>query len=570
MEKKALSFHEAAEAAAAGLVFTTHTPVAAGHDYFPADLMQRYFHDYARRLGIGWNEFFDLGHQRPTNNNYEDFCMTALALHLASFSNGVSKLHGRVSRAMWRAMWPQTPEDEIPIGHVTNGVHFQSWISQDMNQLYDRYLGPRWREEPGDRELWLRVQSIPAEELWRTHERRRERLVAFARKRLASQLERRGVPEAEVAEAAEVLDSRPLTIGFARRFATYKRATLFLRDPDRLARILNHPEHPAQIIFAGKAHPRDEAGKELIYRIASLIRQPQFRRRLVFIEDYDMTVARYLVQGADVWLNTPLRPNEACGTSGMKAAANGLLNLSTLDGWWAEAWREAHDRGQFIGWAVGRGEEYEDRSYQDQIEAEALYELLERDVVPTFYERRANGLPRRWIERMKSGIANACHAYNTHRMVREYTERFYLIAHRKYQILTADGATRARQLAAWKERVRAAWSQVRILSVENGVPEEIPVGSELVVRARVSLGSLSPNDVAVELYAGKLNTSGDFLRATAIGMRRLRHEGDAHLFEAAHGPCKDSGLNGFTVRVLPYHVDLTSPLLPGCITWASA
>ncbi|MGB9005791.1 MAG: alpha-glucan family phosphorylase, partial [Candidatus Aminicenantales bacterium] len=329
METRGLSFAEAREAASAGLVFTTHTAVGAGHDYFPPQLMDRYFADSMRALGLSRRDFLALGRQNPDDDN-EPFCMTILALHLAAHSNGVSRLHGRVSRKMWKGLWPGLPEDEIPIGHVTNGVQFQSWISREMKELYDRYLGPRWREEVADQTVWQGADRIAAEELWRTHERRRERLVAFCRRRLRTQLERRGASQTAVAAADEVLDPEALTIGFARRFVTYKRATLLLRDAERLARILNKPGRPVQIIYAGKAHPRDDPGKGLIRQIVELSRHEEFRRRLVFLEDYDMAVARYLVQGVDVWLNTPLRLQEASGTSGMKATANGVLNLSIL------------------------------------------------------------------------------------------------------------------------------------------------------------------------------------------------------------------------------------------------
>ena len=340
-EKHKLSFAEARDVASAGLIFTTHTPVPAGHDYFPTALLDRYLGNYIRRLGLAPADFYGLGRQHPERQD-EDFCMTVLALRTASASNGVSKLHGQVSRGMWKSIWPGVPEDEIPIGHVTNGVHFRSWISHEMNQLYDRYLGPKWREEHADANLWRRVESIPAEELWRSHERRRERLVAFARRRLRIQLQRRGAPQSEIDAADEVLDPDALTIGFARRFATYKRASLVLSDLHRLQQILNQPGRPVQIVFAGKAHPRDDAGKALIQQVVKFAQQKEFRRRLVFLEDYDMAVARYLVQGSDIWLNTPLRPLEASGTSGMKALANGGLNLSTLDGWWDEAWRCRH------------------------------------------------------------------------------------------------------------------------------------------------------------------------------------------------------------------------------------
>ncbi len=562
MDTHGLSFAEAREAASASLVFTTHTPVPAGHDYFPPDLMDRYFTEYARGLGLSHREFLGLGRQDPHNES-EPFCMTILALRLAAHSNGVSRLHSQVSRRMWQGIWPGVPEAEIPIGYVTNGVHFRSWISHEMDQLYDRYLGPRWREEPADQTVWQRAERIPAEELWRTHERRRERLVVFARRRLRAQLARRGAPQAEVEAADEVLDPEALTIGFARRFATYKRATLLLRDPERLARILNDPERPVQIIFAGKAHPRDDAGKELIRQVVSLARQERFRRRIIFLEDYGMAVARYLVQGADVWLNTPRRPREASGTSGMKATANGVLNLSTLDGWWDEAYRPE------VGWAIGRGETYHDPAYQDQVEAEALYDLLERDVVSTFYDRDANGLPRRWIARMKASIGALCHFFNTHRMVRAYTERFYLPTVVHYRQLTVDGMSRAKALAAWKARVREHWPQVRIETVDVGPFAELQVGSEVHARARVHLGVLAPEDVAVELYLGRVDADGEIVEAEATPMQSIEAGGKGnYLFEANAIPCRKSGLHGYTVRVLPHHPDLATPFLPGLIVWA--
>jgi len=564
MERHHLSFAEARELASPSLVFTGHTPVEAGHDFFPPHLMDRYFSDYYPQLGISRDEFLGLGRRNPADSG-ENFCMTILALRLAAFSNGVSKLHGHVGRSMWQGIWPGVPVDEVPIGHVTNGVHFRSWISYEMNQLYDRYLGPNWREEPADRDLWRRAETIPSEELWRTHERRRERLVAFARRKLREQLQRRGAPQAEIEAAEEVLDPEALTIGFARRFATYKRATLLLRDPERLQRLLNDPERPVQVIYAGKAHPRDGAGKDLIRQIVDLARRPEFRRRLVFLEDHDMTVARYLVQGCDVWLNTPLRPLEASGTSGMKAAANGALNVSTLDGWWDEAWAQYNHR---IGWAIGRGEIYDNRDYQDQVEAQALYDVLERDVIPTFYERGRDRLPRRWIERMRTSIATLCHFYNTHRMVREYTERFYLVADGLFRRLSQNDAARARALAAWLGRVRAAWPQVRIEAVEGQV-HDLKVGERMTVRVRVHLGELSPGDVNVELYVGRLSAAQEILDAVTTRMEATgERSGNTWVFEGHASPCSRSGRHGYTIRVLPCHPDLTAAFLPGLITWA--
>jgi starch phosphorylase len=568
MERYQLSYPEARELASASLIFTGHTPVEAGHDYFAADLMDRYFTEYARSLGLNRNDFLALGRRNASDPN-EPFCMTVLALRLAASSNCVSKLHGEVGRRMWQGIWPGVPVDEVPIGHVTNGVHFRSWISNEMNQLYDRYLGPQWRDSANG-DLWKRVETIPAEELWRTHERRRERLVAFARRKLRDQLKRRGAPQSEVEAADEMLDTETLTIGFARRFATYKRATLLLRDTERLKRILCDAKRPVQIIYAGKAHPRDGGGKELIQQIVALARDPELRRHVVFLEDQDMAISRYLVQGCDVWLNTPLRPMEASGTSGMKAAANGALNLSTLDGWWDEAWRAPRHGCEQIGWAIGNGEHYDDPGQQDQVEAEALYDLLERDVVPTFYELGADRLPRRWIAQMKGSLKNLCHVFNTHRMVREYTERFYLPAFERYGRLEADCAAPARALASWMGVVRREWPQVRVEALEDGPADEAKVGDLAGVRARLHLGALTPGDVTVELYLGALDAAGDLMQPATLPMRHTVSPGSGHhVFEAAGVPCCLSGLHGYTVRVRPHHPDLAARFVPGLITWAS-
>ena len=570
MEKHNLKFDEAREIASAGLVFTGHTPVAAGHDYFAPSLFDRYLVDYARGLGLDRARFLGLGRQNPANEG-EEFCMTVLALRMAASSNAVSKLHGQVSRRMWKDLWPGVPLDEIPIGHVTNGVHFRSWISHEMNQLLDRYLGPQWKENQADPKLWRRTEGLPAEELWRTHERRRERLVAFARRRLRVQLERRGASRASIEEVDEVLNPEALTIGFARRFATYKRATLLLRDPARLERILNHPGKPVQILFAGKAHPQDDAGKALIQQIVKLAQQKEFRRRLVFLEDYDMAVARYMVQGSDVWLNTPLRPLEASGTSGMKALANGGLNLSTLDGWWDEAWRDASAEGRFVGWSIGRGETYESPEYQDQVEAAALYDLLETDIVPTFYDRGADGLPRRWIADMKSSIGSLSYSFNTQRMVKDYTADFYATAHERCQSLVADQAARARALAVWQSRLQHCWARLQVESVEAVHQNELRVGGSIQVRARIRLGQITPEEVAVELYLGRLDADGEITDAAAIPMQPTGQNAEGlHTFEAADVPCRTSGRIGYTVRVLPYHRDESKALLPGYIRWADA
>jgi starch phosphorylase len=562
-----LTFAQARRAASANLVFTTHTPVPAGHDYFPPDLMQKYFTDYARSLGIGWQDFLALGRQNPIDGS-DTFCMTVLALRFAAASNGVSALHGEVTRRMWRKLWPGLPEPEVPIGHVTNGVHFRSWVSHEMNLLYDRYLGPKWREEPADAALWQRIESLPADELWRTHERRRERLVAFARRRLRGQLLHRGAGRAELEAADETLNPEALTIGFARRFASYKRATLLLRDPDRLLRLLTDPQRPVQIIYSGKAHPRDETGKELIRRLVSLARGENCRNRVVFLEDYDMVVARYLVQGCDIWLNTPRRPYEASGTSGMKALANGILNVSTLDGWWDEAWRNAAGSTEPPGWAIGSGEDYASEETQDQVEAEALYDLLEREIVPLFYQRGKDGVPRRWIARMKSSIGTLSPVYNIQRQVKEYTEAFYLKAHARFAAMTADNAARSRAIAAWIERVRSEWQDLSITALE-APGNVLDVNASVSVRARVRLAALTPDDVRLELIAGRLDKQGEMTGTVAFAMLPVTQSGDEWVFESKAPCCPASGLFGFTVRVLPSHPDLCRGCLPGLILWAN-
>jgi starch phosphorylase len=567
MESQHLSFAEARVLASSSLVFTTHTPVPAGHDYFPAGLMDYYFSSFYPRLGISRRDFLALGRQEASNDS-EEFCMTILALRLAAFSNAVSKLHGAVSRRMWNPIWRGLPESEVPIGHVTNGVHFRSWVSLEMNQLYDRYLGPKWREEPADPKLWERTQSIPAGELWRTHERRRERLVGFARIRLAAQLKNRGASQSAIDEAEEVLAPDTLTIGFARRFATYKRATLLLQDPERLARILNDANRPVQIIYAGKAHPRDQWGKQLIKTIIDLAPRPEFRRKLVFLEDYDVAITRYMVQGCDVWLNTPLRPQEASGTSGMKAQANGALNVSTLDGWWDEAWQIGIDSGAEVGWAIGKGESYQDPTYQDHVEAEALYQLLEHEIIPAFYERRADGLPRKWIDRMKASIIRLCPEFNMHRMVMQYADEYYLAAHRRHLRLQADNASHARNFAAWRARVEAAWPRLQLKSV-SGSLDEVNLGNEIQISASVFLDSLTPQDVSVQILSGRVDALGEIKNPDITPMDTSENEGAGCCrFHASLRTAK-SGFFGYAIRILPNHPDAVTPFMPLLITWAA-
>ena len=561
METHKLSFTEAREASTAGLAFTTHTPVPAGNDYFSPELVEQYLGRYYRDLGLTPKEFHGLGRQDP-NNEQEAFCMTVLALKMAGSSNGVAKLHGSVSRKMWQNVWPGLPVNEIPIHSITNGTHAPSWISREMAGLYDRYLGPRWREDAGEYGLWSRVHHIPDEELWRTHERRRERLVAFARGRLRSQLEARGAPPSDVVQAEEILNSQALTIGFARRFATYKRSTLILKDAERLIKILTDKDRPVQIIFAGKAHPHDNPGKDLIRQIVHFERRPGARRRMVFLEDYDMVVARYMLQGVDVWLNTPRRPLEASGTSGMKATLNGAINLSVLDGWWDEAYT-VH-----TGWAIGRGEEYTDEVLQDEIESNALYDLLEKEIVPLFYSRGADDLPRQWITKMKGAMRAIGPEFNTNRMVREYTEKMYLPALDRETDLSANDYARAKEIAIWKRRLRENWQGLKILDVHVDNHKTLKVGDAVTVHAQVDLGHLNPEDVSVELFYGVLNAQGEIESPKVALMKPLeKPKGSVYEF-AAVNKLLMSGRLGHTVRVLPHHEDLENPLKLGLVLWA--
>jgi starch phosphorylase len=421
MAGEGLPFEAALRQVAGQTVFTTHTPVAAGHDRFAPDLVEEHLGPLREALGLSYERLLGLGRVKEADRS-ESFCMTVLALKLSRRANAVSALHGRVSRAMWVGLWPGRPQEEVPIGHITNGVHAPSWLAPAMHDLYDRHLSPGWERRSGEPEVWAGIAGVDDAELWETHQVLKGRLLDFVRRRAARQCQRRGESPQAVELAHQALSPEKLTIGFARRFATYKRATLLLRDVDRLARLLNDPLQPVQLVFAGKAHPRDEPGKQLLQRIARLSAELRFAGRVVFIEDYDIDVGRHLVQGVDVWLNTPRRPLEASGTSGQKVVLNGGLNLSVLDGWWAEAYDGSN------GFAVGRGEAHVKEEVQDARDAEALFRTLEEEVIPLYYERDFDGLPRAWIARMKRAIRTLGWRFNSDRMVADYVRRCYVPA----------------------------------------------------------------------------------------------------------------------------------------------
>ncbi len=403
------------------MIFTTHTPVPAGHDRFSAGLIEEHLGPLRDRLGISHEKLMDLGRESAGNWS-EEFCMTVLGLRLSRRANAVSALHGEVSRAMWTRLYPGKSEDAVPIGHITNGVHVPSWLAPQMSRLYDRHLGAGWQEHSGESRIWEGIENIDDGELWETHLSLKLRLLEFVRSRAVEQAQRRNEPAEVLQRLGRVFTPDALTIGFARRFATYKRANLILADIEKLAGMVNDPKRPVQFVFAGKAHPRDEPGKRVLQQIAALMRDRQFADKFVFVEDYDINVGRYFVQGVDVWLNNPRRPLEASGTSGQKVVLNGGLNLSILDGWWAEAYDGAN------GFGIGTGRTHSNMNVHDSRDGEDLYRALHEEVIPLYYQRDRDGLPRGWIKRMKRTIRTLGWRFNANRMVTDYTLKCYVPA----------------------------------------------------------------------------------------------------------------------------------------------
>jgi starch phosphorylase len=421
MEDEGLSFEQVLPMVCRQVVFTTHTPVPAGHDRFNAGLVEEHIGPLRERLGLSLQRVMEIGRENPSDGN-EDFCMTVLGLRISRRANAVSSLHGRVSRAMWKGLYPGISEDSVPIGHITNGVHVPSWLAPQMFRLYDRHLGTGWHEHSSEPRIWEGIENVDDGELWETHLSLKQRLLEFVRTRAVEQAERRGEPLELRQRLARVLSPDALTIGFARRFATYKRANLILGDLALLASLANDPKRPVQFVFAGKAHPRDEPGKRVLQQVARMMRERQFAERFVFVEDYDINVGRHLVQGVDVWLNNPRRPLEASGTSGQKVVLNGGLNLSVLDGWWAEAYDGLN------GFAIGTGRTHSNPALHDARDSDDLYRVLREEVIPLYYQRDRDGLPHGWIKRMKRTIRTLGWRFNADRMVMDYTLKCYVPA----------------------------------------------------------------------------------------------------------------------------------------------
>lgn len=563
MIENGIDFYPALQVSAASNVFTTHTPVPAGNDAFSPDLMHRYFDGFARDLKISFDEFLKFG--RTWNHQPGDpFSMTILALRMSRRSNGVSALHGRVSQKMWTSIWPYAPLEEVPISSVTNGIHLHTWLAPEMRDLYEKYFGSGWQERISDPDLWRRVSDIPDEELWGTHLLLKKRMIDFVRRRVREHRERLGESAARIRAAGGLLDPEVLTVGFARRFATYKRALLIFRDLDRLKTILNRPDRPLQIVFAGKSHPRDEAGKRLIQQLYRLIQEPGLDGKVVFVEDYDTNVARHLVQGVDVWLNNPLRPLEASGTSGQKVPPNGGVNLSVLDGWWCEGYNRKN------GWAIAPEIEEGSPELQDDMDITSLYSILDQQVVPLYYAKPDGRLPLAWINLMRESIRSVSPVFNTWRMVREYTERFYAPAAHRGARLQANGFAEAKQLAEWKVHIRAAWSQVAVQEVVCGHPRryQVFVGEKVGIRAKVFLGKIVPEHVLVEAYWGEAQ-DGSLRNPSSVKLELQSPGADGVFWYAGEIEASESGAYGFNVRLMPTHPNLTQKHELRLVTWGS-
>jgi starch phosphorylase len=550
MNRFHMSFEEAWQVTKGTSVFTTHTPVPAGNEVFTHDILEPFFAPYLPTLGLTWDQFKKLGAQLDPETE-EGFSMTVLGLRGSTWRNGVSELHGHVSREMWTDVWKDFSLEETPIIGLTNGVHTKTWVAPEIADLYDRYIGPRWRTEPHVEETWANVDAIPNIELWRAHQRRRERLVIGAREHILSK-HSASLTADQASRIHECLDPDIMTIGFARRFASYKRADLIMTDMDRLARIINNAERPVQLILAGKAHPRDGAGKDLIQSVHQKIKENGLDTRIVFLEDYDMDVARLMVRGCDVWLNTPRRPYEASGTSGMKAAANGVVNCSILDGWWAEAFDGEN------GFAIGRGEEFEPDD-QDAADSATLYDILEHAVVPMFYEVGKSRLPEQWLSLMKRNIRTNIWRFSALRMVQDYSTKTYRPAMANYRTLTENSAQAARDAVQFFHRVDATWSKVAVGNVVVHGGSDAHVGKEIHVTAEVHLGDLAPENVVVQAVHGRVDAKGHIADSKTSVMRL---KGISHGLAQYEGEylCQQSGKQGCTVRVLPTHPTLINPV----------
>jgi glycogen phosphorylase len=556
-----MPFNEAKELVSSCVSFTTHTPVPAGNDAFPLYLIDKYFSNFWGQLGISRHEFIDLGSKIGDTQNFN---MTVLALSIAGRKNGVSELHGAVSRNIFNGVWPGILEDEVPIGHITNGIHTLTWLSPSYKYLYNKYLDADWQERLYDKDIWDKIDSIPDDELWKTHCVLKTKMIGYIRDRIRDQRIANNEPSDKIKEVDNLLDSNALTIGFARRFATYKRANLIFRDVARIQKILNDPSMPMQIIFAGKAHPADRPAHEVIKNINDIARQNGFDGKVVLVENYNMTIARNMVQGVDIWLNNPRRPLEASGTSGQKVCINGIVNFSILDGWWCEGYNGKN------GWVIGDETFYTNEYYQDNADSESIYNILENQIIPMFYDRDENGIPIRWAKIMKESIKSLTYQYSTHRMVQDYTTKMYIPSMDRLDKLSANNYSLAKNLSEWKSYMESTWQQVQISAdkQESQLKEFRAIaGQSMKLTVNIFLGSINPEHVKVEMYYGTTNKHNTIDNTELVEMSIEENTGSGSYRYTASLEIPEGGQYGYTFRVIPKNPDLINPFNMGLIKW---
>jgi alpha-glucan phosphorylase len=546
MEEKQVSFEVAKSMCSAKTVFTTHTPVPAGNDIFPIELMDKYFSNFWPKLGISREDFLRLG-MKNTQGLEQGFNMGMLALRIAGKKNGVSKLHGAVSRRLFSDVWPNIAPDESPIEYVTNGIHTCSWLAPSMKKLFNQYLKPYWQDNIQDDETWNDIKNIPNKELWDTHTDRKKKLFTLVKNNITTRLKSSGYNYEEINEIVSKLNPNALTIGFARRFATYKRATLIFRDLERLTQLLNNPERPVQLIFAGKAHPADKEGQDLIKYIHEVSMKPQFKGKIFLLENYNIAMSRYLISGVDVWLNNPRRPMEASGTSGQKASVNGVINFSVLDGWWAEGYNQKN------GWTIGDNTEYQSYEEQDIADSESLYNTLENKIIPLYYEnKKEDGVSDKWMEMFKNSIISTGGRYSTSRMVIDYTRDYYMelanLSKNHYQNLDE-----VIDFTNWKKNMYASWKDIKITQNNNLDNITIDAGNQIEVHCIVSLPeNIDCNSIRTEVYYGKILENGIMEQIQTVPMNLIEQDDENRTYKySAKIELKTGGNYGYTFRVMP-------------------
>ena len=562
MKEKEVSFEVAKDIVSSKTVFTTHTPVPAGNDIFPLSLVEKYFKEFWPRIGLSREEFLKMG-MKPCKELESGFNMGILALKIAGKKNGVSKLHGAVSRELFSEVWPEIAANESPIGYVTNGIHTCSWLDPNLKKLYNKYLIPYWQDNIQNQSTWEKVKNIPDEKLWEIHQNRKTKLIRLVKENTTERLRRSGYSYEEINSITSKLDVNTLTIGFARRFATYKRATLIFKDLERITQILNNENRPIQLIFAGKAHPADKEGQDLIKYIHEVSMMPQFKGKIFLLENYNIAMSRYLVSGVDVWLNNPRRPMEASGTSGQKASVNGVINFSVLDGWWAEGYNQEN------GWTIGTNAEYESYEAQDVADSQSMYRTLEEKIVPLYYDRDKNGISKNWIEKMKNSIISTGGKYSTSRMLIDYTNNYYMPLcniYNKYYTNVDNVA----EYNNWKHELFENWKDIKIEQENNLDNITIDAGNNIEVKCSVQVPNIDINNISVQCYYGKILENGIVENVEIIPMKMIDEDEDNKKYTfSAKIELKTGGNYGYTFRVMPKHEMLLEPANLNLVKWIS-